>query len=63
MTQTNVPDGAQLADLAGLSLDFTQFLNCKQDHQRVMVDPILLMVQIALIGLDCPDCPDWFKLP
>ena len=40
---------------------------CKLNHQRVMVDPILLIVliynlpktfQITLIGLDFPDCPD-----
>ena len=23
----------------------------------------LQFVLIALIGLDCPDCPDWFRLP
>ena len=23
----------------------------------------LPFVLIALIGLDCPDCPDWFRLP
>ena len=32
----------------------------KQDHQRVMVDPMLLIVYIALISLDCPDK---FRLP
>ena len=32
----------------------------KQDHQRVMVDPMLLIVYIALI---CLDCPDLFRLP
>ena len=30
------------------------YFYCKQDHQRVMVDPMLL------IGLDCPDR---FRLP
>ena len=44
----------------------------EQDHQRVMVDPILLIIQIydwvrlvaiALIGLYCPDCPSDFRLP
>ena len=48
---------------------FGKCLLLQQDHQRVMVDPILLivyiydwfrLVQIALIG---EECPDWFGLP
>ena len=50
----------------------------KQDHQRVMVDPMLMIVLIydlfwlpwlvnvsliALIDFYFPDCPDWFRLP
>ena len=31
----------------------------KQDHQRVMVDPKLLIVYIAHDSLDCPDSLDF----